>query len=152
MKTDKDINIRYFKSCNVESVRSFYTYTAYKKGDMVKDENEIVAAYDGDKMVGVFRLCKENNIIVLRGFFILAEYQKKGIGTKMLGLFENELCDVECYLNCRNGLNQFYQKANFEICGNNARDFLKKRVAGYNNPELNILVRRVFKLSNKGFE
>ena len=143
MEADENIEVKYFKSCDVDAVRSFYTNTTYRKGDIVDETNEIVAAYDGDKMVGVFRLCKENGVIVLRGFFVLAEYQKKGIGTKMLGLFENELSDVACYLNCRNGLTRFYEKANFEVCGNEVPEFLKERVAGYNNPELNILIRKV---------
>lgn len=142
MRADENISVKYFKSCDVDAVRSFYTNTTYKKGDTVNNENEIVAVYDGNKMVAVFRLCKENGAIVLRGFFVLAEYQKRGIGTKMLGLFENELSDVGCYLNCRNSLNRFYEKANFEISGDDTPDFLKERMAGYNNKELNILVRK----------
>src|SRR5271156_3641686 len=92
------IIVKYFRKYDADAVRLFYSHTTYRNAASAKEEDEIVIAFEGDKMVGVFRLCEENGVCVLRGFNVLAEYQRKGIGTLMLMEFENELKDRECYL------------------------------------------------------
>ena len=135
------ITVKYFQICNVELVKNFYGKTTYKNVASIKEEDEIVAAYENDELIGLFRLCEENEVCVLRGFFVLRKYQRLGIGSMMMRVFENELSSRVCYLICRKYLNEFYGKIGFEICDKNIPDFLTKRKAGYNNVELNILVR-----------
>lgn len=139
----ENITVRYFNRCQVEVVRSFYSLTPYKNGQSAREDDEIVAAFEGNRIIGVFRLCEEEGICVLRGFFVLAEYQRKGIGSLMLMKFEDELEGRSCYLICRNYLNGFYAQAGFEKCLENRPAFLIERVKKYNNALLNILTRKL---------
>jgi GNAT superfamily N-acetyltransferase len=123
-------------------VRNFYEKTTYKNILSIRAEDEIVAAYENDEIVGLFRICVEKGTYVLRGFFVLKEYQRKGIGSMMMKVFENELSGRICYLICRKVLNGFYRKMGFEISDEDIPDFLIKRKEGYNNRELNILVKK----------
>ena len=137
----RNIVVKYFKSADVSVVKAFYENTTYRNADSVKEEDEIVAAFDGDKMIGTFRLCEENGVCVLRGFNVLKEFQRKGIGSLMLMKFANELVDRECYLICRRELNVLYSKVGFKLCEDNVPGFLSERKQKYNNEELNILSR-----------
>ena len=142
MKAEEHIVVQYFGSYDVEAVRLFYSLTTYRNGIGVKKEDEIVAAFEGERMVGIFRLCLENGLIILRGFNVLKDHQRKGTGTLMLMKFENELGNRNCYLICKRQLNKFYSKAGFKLVENGMPDFLVERMVGYKNLELNILLRR----------
>ena len=136
-----DTVIKYYANADVHDVRSFYSETTYRNINSVSERDEIVAAFLEGKMIGVFRLCQENGFCVLRGFNVLNEYQRKGIGSLMLLKLEEKMPDRECYLICKKQLNALYSKVGFVICEAKTPDFLSERKLKYNNPELNILVR-----------
>lgn len=139
--TEISVIIRYFEKYNVEAVRNFYSQTTYRNAGSVSNEDEIVAAFDKDKIIGVFRVCEESGVNVLRGFNIIPKWQKRGIGKQMLQCFERELRDRSCYLICKRGLNRFYEYGGFIIATKEIPDFLKERKNKYGNSELNILFR-----------
>ena len=85
------VEIKHYRSADVESVLLFYANTTYRNISSVDAKDEIVAAYYGNEKIGLYRLCKEENICVLRGFYMLEPYRGNGIGSMMLETL-NEVC------------------------------------------------------------
>lgn len=91
---------------------------------------QTLIATDNDALVGVTRLCSESRAIVLRGMQILPEYQRQGIGTRLLHECVSRLGDAECYCIPWSNLGEFYAAGGF------------RRIALEDGSEL--LVRRYF--------
>lgn len=135
-------SIQYSKAADTALLGSFYKNTSYRNIDSIKTSDEVILAYSNSTLIGVFRLCNENNICVLRGFNVLPEYQKKGVGTSMLQQFTTMFSQRQCYLICKQSLNTFYVSAGFIPCKNPPAHLIN-RVQAYNNTQLNILHRNI---------
>jgi GNAT superfamily N-acetyltransferase len=91
------------------------------KGAMKKGDSVFVVALVQKQMVGMLRYSKSSSDKTLReaeirAFYILEEYQKMGLGTKMLRFAAKEMLDVgykDLVICCidKNPANQFYRKA-----------------------------------------
>ena len=134
--------IQHLTKPNINLVQAFYDKTTYKSANSTLPEDEIVAAYDGDEVIGLYRLCHEAEVCVLRGFYVLEAYRGDGIGTAMLHVLDSVALDKDVYLICVNNRNSFYAKAGFEVATNSVSEMLLQRKNKYNNPEMNILLRR----------
>jgi len=91
------------------------------KGAMTKGDSAFVVALAQNQIVGMIRYSKSSADKTLReaeirAFYILEEYQKMGLGTKMLSFAAKEMLEagykklVICCLD-KNPANQFYIKA-----------------------------------------
>jgi GNAT superfamily N-acetyltransferase len=136
-----NISIKYFKHADVDLVKAFYQKTTYQSAASTAPDDEIIAAFNAEDIIGLYRLCTESEVCVLRGFFVLPQFQNKGIGTLMLMQLNDVLQKRICYLICKKQTNTFYAKAGFVIGTNNISNFLLQRKNKYNNPEMNILTR-----------
>lgn len=135
------IEIQYYRSADVNSVLLFYSKTSYKSANSTLAEDEIVAACNGNEVIVLYRLCHEEDVCVLRGFYVLEEYRGKGIGNRMLQMLDKVTADKDIYLICTRPRNNFYAKAGFNVTLNNVPAILQERLRNYNNPEMNILLR-----------
>lgn len=132
--------IQYYPNADVNALKAFYANTTYRNAESVSLQDRAFIAFNVDTAIGLFRLCGENGIYVLRSFNVLSQYQRKGIGTALLHKFAEELPNLECYLICKQSLNGFYRIANFEVCPTPPAH-LTRRANSYNNTQLNILKR-----------
>lgn len=135
------IEIQYYRSADVNSVLLFYSKTSYKSANSILPEDEIIAAYDGDEVIGLYRLCHEEDVCVLRGFYVLEPNRGRGIGSLMLQKLNEVAKNKSIYLICTKPRNNFYAKAGFNVTLNNVPAILQERLRNYNNPEMNILLR-----------
>jgi GNAT superfamily N-acetyltransferase len=76
-------------------------------------------AYDGDRLVGSARIVSDGILhAMIYDMIIDPDYQRKGIGTKILNLIiekciENNIGDIQLF--CAQGKKEFYLKNGFEI-------------------------------------
>jgi GNAT superfamily N-acetyltransferase len=105
----RNVIVRYYANADVHAVRLFYSKTTYRNINSVSERDEVVVAFLAETMIGVFRLCQENGVYVLRRFNVLNEYQRKGIGSLMLLKLEEKVPDRECYLICKRQLSKTFK-------------------------------------------
>lgn len=108
----------------------FYEIARYA-GEVVEGDDVYFAECDGLKL-GVVRIAKEHNISVLRGMQVLAPYQGKGIGQKLLEYIEPALGPEPVYCIPWDHLAKFYNSIGFRVIETaEAPEFLAKRLEGY---------------------
>lgn len=128
-----------------EEALLFYEEQGYKGG--IRPSDLIVAAIEQNKIIGLVRIALEEGVEVLRGMFIHPDFQRKGLGKKMLEVltasFEKELS----YCLPFEHLVSFYQHAGFEeIKEENAPVFLQERLKKYREEGVSgIIMRRTNK-------
>lgn len=135
------ISTKHFPVADIAFLQNFYKQTSYKSADSTLPQDEIVAAYKGDEVIGLYRLCHEEGVLVLRGFYVLQAYRGNGTGTAMLQQLESIAKGKNVYLICVNNRNGFYAKAGFILATDDVPKLLVQRKLKYNNPEMNILFR-----------
>lgn len=105
----------------------------------------IVALFEAN-LVGVVRIVNEHGIRVLRGMRIKPEFQRQGIGSKMLGEVRQVLAAEECFAIAYAHLETFYRQIGFrKVDKKEAPAFLHERIETYRKerPQQEfILIRR----------
>ncbi len=66
----------------IERVRAFYALTGYRGG--VQTGDLLVGAVCGGEIVGAVRIAKEHGVLVARGMRVLPNFQRQGIGARIL--------------------------------------------------------------------
>jgi N-acetylglutamate synthase-like GNAT family acetyltransferase len=112
-------------------IKTFYDKYEY---NYEAQENEEILVAKNDDVIGVVRLCVENETLVLRGMQIADDFRGKGIGTKLLEGLSTIIGDRECYCIPYSHLEDFYSKIDFvNISEDQAPEFLRNRISGYRN-------------------
>ena len=118
-----------------------YRQTGYTGG--IAPGDEVYLAAEGDRIVGVVRLCSEFGTTVLRGCYILTEFQRRGAGTLLLRELEGSLARGVCYCIPGRHLEKFYALAAFEkIDDEKAPLGLRKRLDEYRSIGKDVIVMR----------
>lgn len=138
----QEIIVRYYAEADTEAVKKFYSQTGYRNSHTVQPTDKVVAAVNGTDTVGLYRICMEQGLWVLRGFYVLPAWQHKGVGTLMLYKLTEAIGKAPCYMVCKTELNSFYSHADFKPTATGPQ-FLKDRLLQYGNPPLNILKRQL---------
>ncbi|HEY9585188.1 MAG TPA: GNAT family N-acetyltransferase [Candidatus Paceibacterota bacterium] len=126
----KEIVLKTASAEDMEKVREFYVEQNYPFG--VDPGCTIVLAQTEHEIVGVVRVCTEHGVLVLRGMQIKPEFQRKGLGSKMLSELKGVLEGKECFAIPYAHLEGFYRQAGFKkIEDREAPKFLEERVACY---------------------
>ena len=100
------------------------------RGGVQPEDRLVVAEYQG-RIVGVVRLTREHGHTMLRGMRVQPPYQRSGVGTRMLRLFEQQL-EAECLCVPFAHLLGFYGQIGFqEISRDEAPPFLAERAMSY---------------------
>ena len=121
------------------SVASLYDVCGYGAG--ISDQDIVLAALDGERVLGAARLCLEHGVLVLRGMQVLPSFQRMGIGTKLLRECEKELGDRTCFCIPRRPLEAFYRLAGFHVCEpTRAPEFLAQRCSQYMDNGMDVIL------------
>src|SRR6516225_6404025 len=122
-----------------DSIIRFYQRFSYT-GQVSNDAVIFVAELDGE-IVGLLRLELEFGVTVLRGMRILQEYQRQGIGTKLLRVVADHLGTEPCFCVPYSHLTGFYGQIGFaELPVNRAPGHLLERVTEYRARGLDVLL------------
>jgi N-acetylglutamate synthase-like GNAT family acetyltransferase len=111
-------------------IAAFYRAMGYHGGFLASDL--VLLVEDGRVIVGVVRLCEEENELVLRGMYVKEEHQRRGLGTRMLDGLDLSRETRRCWCVPFEHLTGFYARAGFEPADvDKAPRFLRDRLAGY---------------------
>jgi N-acetylglutamate synthase-like GNAT family acetyltransferase len=137
------ISIRKASVAEHPDIAALYERCGYSGG--LSADDTILVALRTEALVGVVRLCSENQVAVLRGMQVLPDFQRQGIGRALL---DESLCrvdDAACYCIPWSHLEQFYGSGGFERCeSKNVPGFLAERFSLYAKQGRDvILMRRV---------
>lgn len=92
----------------------------------------MLIAEAGERLVGVLRLCPEEGARVLRGMRVVRDLQRRGIGSLLLGLADQEIGAGGCYCIAYPYLDRFYGQIGFQPLEPTAAPrFLSERLAEY---------------------
>jgi len=136
----KAITLNWALSQEYDQVRALYKTCGYGGG--LIDSDRVVVAGDG-KIVAAVRICRENDVLILRGMQVKQEYQRKGIGLAMLRFLQNQMDMSGCFCLPYKHLVNFYAQIGFEeISPKDAPSFLAGRLEKYRgngNREITIM-------------
>lgn len=124
------IVIKHLSKNQHAEAQSFYLKRDYTT--KIELEDEVVAAQIHEQIIGVARLAMENNILVLRGMQISSDYQRRGVGTRILDVLDKLIGRRTCWCIPHEWLEGFYKQIGFEkISEDLAPLFLKERIKAY---------------------
>ncbi len=124
---ESPISFRRLSTSEVPLAQKFYNDIEYKKA--IKADDVVVAAFDKNLMMGAIRLENEEGVRVLRGMQIHYKYAGRGIGKRLLKVFDNELGNHVCYCIPFSWLEGFYSCIGFKkIEPHLAPSFLQDRL------------------------
>jgi N-acetylglutamate synthase-like GNAT family acetyltransferase len=136
-----DVDVRLWSSRDLPAVAELYRGWGYRSAAHSRDV--LVVAEHAGRIVGVVRLVREHGHTLLRGMRVQPEFQRGGVGTRMLRLFVQQLSG-DCYCIPFSHLLGFYGQVGFrEIAEESAPAFLVERVKRYRaeGPDYTIMHR-----------
>ena len=96
---------------NFPAIEAFYASVGYL--GLIAPSSGVIAARDGDTIVGAARIARENGILVLRGMMIAPSHQRRGLGTRMLWKLDEHIGRSECFCLPHGWLQHFYGQIGF---------------------------------------
>jgi GNAT superfamily N-acetyltransferase len=139
MSADR-VHVRLGSAGDLPGVVELYREWGYRAG--VQPEDRLVVAEYERRVVGVVRLTREHGHTMLRGMRVQPGHQRRGVGSRMLRVFEQQL-DSECYCVPYAHLLGFYGQIGFrEIARNDAPLFLAERARSYEAEGLKVAIMR----------
>lgn len=103
---------RQISKIELVKILKFYEFVGYNGS--AKKNDLIVCAEKNKTIIGVVRLCLENNVLVLRGMYVSKKYQKLGIGTGLLTYIDKKIGKRKCYCIPYSYLENFYRRIGFK--------------------------------------
>ena len=97
------MEIKYYDNFRLEEIKALYQsvgWTNYlERTDILKESYAnplcVLGAYDADRLVGIIRAVGDGlTIVFIQDIVVLPEYQRKGIGTKLLKAVMDKYSDV----------------------------------------------------------
>lgn len=127
-----------------EHARAAEAYGVWGYGGGVRPEDVVYVAEADGELVGVVRRTVEDDgVTMLRGMQVAPEWQRRGIGSRMLGALVADLGGAECYCVPYTHLTGFYGAAGFTtVADADAPAFLRERVVRYRADGLSVLLMR----------
>ena len=96
---------------NFPAIQTFYA--SIGNLGLIAPSSVVIAARDGDAIVGAARIASENGILVLRGMMIPPSHQRRGLGTRMLSELDKHIGHSECFCLPHGWLQHFYGQIGF---------------------------------------
>lgn len=134
--------IRVTQDHEFEQVKSFYQKSGYTQPISASDL--FVVAEEGDELRAALRLCLEDGCLVLRGMRVAPPFQRKGVGSALLGYARDVIGNETCYCIAHRYLQDFYAQIGFEeVSTEKAPAFLVSRLAFYREQyDLDVILMR----------
>lgn len=119
------MEIKHYDHFHLEEILHLYQsvgWTNYlKRADILEEAYAnslfVLAAYDGDSLLGIIRAIGDGlTIVFVQDIIVLPEYQRKGIGTKLLKTLMDKYKDVyqmELLTDNTEKTNAFYRSVGF---------------------------------------
>jgi N-acetylglutamate synthase-like GNAT family acetyltransferase len=124
------VRIREAAPVDRERVRAFYLSSGHT--GLLARADRLVVAERGGELVGVVRLCEEEDVQVLRTMRVRPDVQRRGVGRALLEHFVTLLDDRSCYCLPFAHLIPFYGLVRFrEIAPDALPPHLARRLAQY---------------------
>ena len=135
------------------AAQQFYESRGYG-GAAITPSDFVVLAKEQDRIVGVGRLCQEQDLLWLRGMQVEPRLQGQGIGMKILQRLDQEIGHRWCCCLPYDHLVKFYAQAGFELISNNLPAPLDTRLTSYLSRGLRVvaMVRPAQSRPNKSFK
>jgi predicted N-acetyltransferase YhbS len=104
----------------------------------------LVLAEDAGAVVGVVRLCRVEDWVMLRGMDIQSAYRRQGLGTRMLRALEQHMHNSDCYCIPWAHLTIFYEQIGFRaVSGEALPGFLRERLDKHQLPLQDAEIQRL---------
>ena len=135
------------------TAQQFYESRRYG-GSAIEPLDFVVLAKLQDQIVGVGRLCQEKDLLWLRGMQVETQFQRTGVGSRILQLLSQEIGSRWCCCLPYNHLVSFYRQAGFEHAAQNLPPALAGRLASYLSRGLQVvaMVRPAQSRPNNSFK
>jgi GNAT superfamily N-acetyltransferase len=136
-----DVIVRHARADELECVRA--TYAEWGYGGGVAPEDVVLVAERDGQLVGLVRRTSESGTVMLRGMQVAPDARNRGIGTRLLEAFVEELGAAECYCVPYAHLVAFYGSKGFEVQPVETGPwFLSQRIAEYRAAGLDVVLMR----------
>jgi N-acetylglutamate synthase-like GNAT family acetyltransferase len=134
-----EISIRQADAADFQSIRQLYQEWGYKGGP--RPEDQIFVATCQGQLIGVVRISFESGYHVLRGMYVRAAFQHRGIGLLLLRKTSDWLQQQECFCVPFTRLRRFYGQIGFEeIKDAQAPGFLMERSKIYKKDGHDVII------------
>ena len=131
--------VRLIAPSEFPQVIRFYHETGYNGG--LTENDRVLVAEHGGRIVGALRLCPEAGTLVLRGMRVLSPLQRQGIGSTLLAGAVAYMSEEDCYCLPHRHLKKFYGTIGFmQIDPTAAPKFLGKRWEKYRHMGLDSII------------
>ncbi|WP_454261316.1 GNAT family N-acetyltransferase [Pseudoxanthomonas mexicana] len=125
-----DIDVAVAEKNELPAAQRFYESRGYG-GAAVVPSDFVVRAKERDRIVGVGRLCQEHGLLWLRGMQVDPQFQRQGIGARILGRLDQEIGNRWCCCLPYDHLVNFYRQAGFEPATESLPMALGERLDSY---------------------
>jgi N-acetylglutamate synthase-like GNAT family acetyltransferase len=124
------VQIRQAGEGDMPRLLAFYQGTGYAGG--VDPADVVVLAEEEGRTIGALRLCQEHGTLVLRGMRVQEEWQRQGIGTRLLQVAGERIGQRTCYCLPHPHLEGLYGRIGFaQVKPASAPRFLRLRQTEY---------------------
>ncbi len=120
------------------AAQAFYAARGYG-GDPITSSDFVLLAQHSDEIIGVARLCQEQNLLWLRGMQIDPSFRRQRIGTRLLERLEQEIKEEWCCCLPYSHLVDFYRQAGFEPVDADLPPALRSRLESYVSRGLDVV-------------
>ena len=125
-----DIDIAVADKNELLAAQRFYESRGYG-GATIVPSDFVVLAKERNRIVGVGRLCQEHELLWLRGMQVEPQFQRQGIGARILERLDQEIGNRWCCCLPYDHLVNFYRQAGFERATENLPMALGERLDSY---------------------
>jgi len=148
-----DIDVVVANKDELPAAQRFYESRGYC-GAAIVPSDFVVLAKRLDKIAGIGRLCQERELLWLRGMQVEPQFQRQGIGTKILQRLDQEIGNRWCCCLPYDHLVSFYRQAGFESTVENLPPALGARLMDYLSRGLRVvaMVRASASRPNNSFK
>ena len=148
-----DIEVTAAEENELPAAQRFYESRGYGGAAIVPSDFVVLAKVQG-RIVGVGRLCQEQELLWLRGMQVEPQFQSQGIGRKILELLDQEIGNRWCCCLPYDHLVNFYRQARFERATGDLPIALGQRLDSYLSRGLKVvaMVRHTESRPNNSFK
>jgi GNAT superfamily N-acetyltransferase len=133
-----DIHLSVANNDELLAAQQFYESRGYG-GAAIVPSDFVVLAKRQEKIVGIGRLCKEQELLWLRGMQVESHFQRQGIGTKILHELDQQIAGQWCCCLPYDHLTRFYQQVGFVQVKDDLPLALSFRLASYRSRGIKVI-------------
>jgi N-acetylglutamate synthase-like GNAT family acetyltransferase len=134
----KNVGVEAAKENELVEAQRFYDSRGYG-GAAIESTDIVVLAKHENEIVGIGRICQEDDLLCLRGMQVRPEFQRQGLGSRILQHLEKEIGLNPCYCLPYEHLRKFYGQAGFKHVSTGLPAILAHRLAEYSDRGLAVV-------------